>query len=170
MTDIESEMRQLRDIEEIKQLKARYFRFLDTKDWEAWRAIFTEDLEFIFTESNLALDRSSLDITVASEGQVHRGRDSFVEWTIATSDPITTVHGGHDPEITITGPDTATGIWGMTDYLEWPSDGPPRGMRGYGHYHENYVRTADGWRVKRVVLSRIRVDALEGGLPPNYVS
>src|SRR5271156_626863 len=28
-------------IESIKQLKARYCRYLDTKDWAAWRAIFT---------------------------------------------------------------------------------------------------------------------------------
>ena len=31
------------EIEAIKQLKARYFRFLDTKQWDAWKEIFTED-------------------------------------------------------------------------------------------------------------------------------
>jgi 3-phenylpropionate/cinnamic acid dioxygenase small subunit len=33
----------LADIEQIRQLKARYFRFLDTKQWEAWRGLFTDD-------------------------------------------------------------------------------------------------------------------------------
>ncbi len=32
------------DIEAIKQLKARYCRFLDTKDIDAWRALFAEDV------------------------------------------------------------------------------------------------------------------------------
>jgi 3-hydroxyisobutyrate dehydrogenase-like beta-hydroxyacid dehydrogenase len=31
------------DLEAIKQLKARYFRFLDTKDWAAFRDLFTAD-------------------------------------------------------------------------------------------------------------------------------
>jgi hypothetical protein len=31
------------DIEQIKQLKARYFRLMDTKDWVAWRDLFTDD-------------------------------------------------------------------------------------------------------------------------------
>ncbi len=31
-------------------------------------------------------------------------------------------------------------------------------LRGYGHYHEEYVRTADGWRVKSSTVKRLRVD------------
>ena len=31
------------DIESIKQLKARYCRYLDTKDWDRWRDLFTDD-------------------------------------------------------------------------------------------------------------------------------
>ncbi len=34
---------QLWDIEQIKQLKARYFRFLDTKDWNSFARLFTDD-------------------------------------------------------------------------------------------------------------------------------
>lgn len=33
----------LLEIEAIKQLKARYCRFLDTKQWDDWRALFTDD-------------------------------------------------------------------------------------------------------------------------------
>ena len=32
------------DIEAIKQLKARYFRTMDTKDWDAMREVFTDDV------------------------------------------------------------------------------------------------------------------------------
>jgi len=33
----------LAEIEAIKQLKARYFRLLDTKQWDAWREVFSDD-------------------------------------------------------------------------------------------------------------------------------
>ena len=32
------------ELEAIRQLKARYFRFMDTKDWDAWRELFTDDV------------------------------------------------------------------------------------------------------------------------------
>ena len=34
----------LMEIESIKQLKARYCRYLDTKDWDSWRDVFTDDI------------------------------------------------------------------------------------------------------------------------------
>ena len=33
----------LLEIEAIKQLKARYCRLLDTKDWQGWRDLFSDD-------------------------------------------------------------------------------------------------------------------------------
>jgi hypothetical protein len=161
-------VQRLLDIEEIKNLKARYFRYLDGKNWDPWTDIFTEDLQFVFAEENLVFDREALETEVTPEGQVHDGRDQFISWVKTVTEGLTTVHRGYMPEITITGPDTATGIWAMTDYLQWPGDGPPVGFRGYGHYHEQYLRSESGWRIKRSVLSRIRVDPLEGGLPPVY--
>src|ERR1700733_6454504 len=35
-------------VENIKQLKARYFRFVDSKQWDALRDVFTDDLLFYF--------------------------------------------------------------------------------------------------------------------------
>ena len=53
----------LLEIEAIKQLKARYCRFLDTKDWQAWRNIFTDDFH---------------SDTSPSGGKVIDGADEFV--------------------------------------------------------------------------------------------
>jgi 3-phenylpropionate/cinnamic acid dioxygenase small subunit len=33
----------LEEIEAIKRLKARYFRLMDTKQWDQWGDVFTED-------------------------------------------------------------------------------------------------------------------------------
>ena len=66
-----------------------------------------------------------------------------------------TVHHGHMPEIMLTGPDTARGIWAMEDVVEFP-DGHK--LSGFGHYHETYVRVGSDWRIATLHLTRLRVD------------
>ena len=144
MTD---QLARLVDIESIKQLKARYFRTLDTKAWDEFRLVFTPD------------------ITIDVDGNHFEGRDGFVEQLSAILTGVSTVHHGHMPEITITGPDEATGIWAMMDYLTFPGTGPAHGFRGYGHYHETYRRLDGEWLIARLRLDRLRIDPLPGGLP-----
>jgi SnoaL-like protein len=137
----------LLDIEEIKQLKARYFRCLDTKDWQGFGDVFTADA------------------VMDADGFVQHGREEILAFLPPILEGVVTTHHGHMPEITITGPDTATGIWAMFDYLTWPGDGPPKGLQGFGHYREEYVRERVGWRIGHLVLTRLRIDPLAGGLP-----
>ncbi|MBV8983791.1 MAG: nuclear transport factor 2 family protein, partial [Acidimicrobiia bacterium] len=40
---------------------------------------------------------------------------------------------------------------------------PSASFRGYGHYNEEYVREDGGWRIRRLVLTRLRVDPLTDG-------
>jgi uncharacterized protein (TIGR02246 family) len=145
--DTAAALQRLLDLEEIKQLKARYFRCMDTKDWDAFAGLFT------------------VDAVMDADGYVEHGRDEIVAFLRKVLDGVVTTHHGHTPEITITGPDTATGIWAMFDYLTFPGGDPPPGLRGYGHYHDEYVREPGGWRIRRVRLTRLRVDPLEGGAP-----
>jgi hypothetical protein len=35
-------------------------------------------------------------------------------------------------------------------------------VRGYGHYHETYVREDDGWRIASSELTRLREDLFNG--------
>src|SRR6478672_10838185 len=93
------------DIEAIKQLKARYFRTMDTKDWDAMRAVFTDDV---------VVD------TTTSGGGVVQGADEFMTFLREAIGDVVTVHHGHMPEIEITSPSTATGVWAMEDMLRWP--------------------------------------------------
>ena len=134
------------DLEAIKQLKARYFRFLDTKDWEAWGSVFATDALMEVPEADV----------------VEHGREAIVSAVSAALEGTTTVHHGHMPEIELTGPDSARGIWAMFDYVEWPGggDGGRVGLQGYGHYHEEYVRQDGEWRIARTRLVRLRVDPL----------
>jgi hypothetical protein len=134
-------------IEQIKQLKARYFRTMDTKDWDGFASVFAPDAVLDVTgESN------------AGEG-IMRGNTAIAQYVRGHVDPVTTVHHGHMPEIDITSPTTATGIWSMEDMLRWPAGSPITEMHGYGHYHERYELIDGGWRIASCTLTRLRVDA-----------
>ena len=135
------------DIEAIRRLKARYFRCLDTKDWAQLETVFAPDVE--------------IDMRGEGGAVTHRAAE-FVASLEAVLGPATTVHHGHMPEIELTSPDTATGIWAMEDELWWPAGSPVRYVHGYGHYHETYGRigdaggrTGEGWRITTMRLSRL---------------
>lgn len=147
MTD-QTAIRELADLEAIKQLKARYFRLMDEKRWDEWALVFARDAHMEVPEAAMVVD----------------GRDAIVAAVSGALDGVRTVHHGHMPEIEITGPDTARGIWAMEDYVEFPpaADGTRNGLRGYGHYHEEYVREDGAWRIARLHLARLRVDPLDG--------
>jgi uncharacterized protein (TIGR02246 family) len=128
------------DIEAIKQLKARYCRLMDTKDWDGYRQLFADDVTMDTTDSG---------------GNVITGADAFLEFLVPTIGDVVTVHQCHTPEIQITAPTTATGIWAMEDMLQFP-DGNE--LHGYGHYTETYEKTDGEWRIKSSTLTRLRMD------------
>ena len=130
----------LQEIEAIKQLKARYCRYLDTKDWMAWRGIFTDDL---------------LSDTSQAGGKVIRGADEFVTFTRKGVGNRATVHQVHAPEIDLTSATTARGIWALEDVVRLA---PGLNLRGYGHYQETYEKTDGQWRITSSTLTRLRED------------
>jgi hypothetical protein len=138
-------------IEQIKQLKASYFRCMDTKDWDGFAQVFAPDA---------VMDMSSemRDGTTGGTGITH-GNRAIAAFVRSAVDTVQTVHHGHMPEIELTSPTTAKGIWAMEDKLRWPDGAPIRTMHGYGHYHESYEKVDGEWRIKTIRLTRLRVDA-----------
>ena len=134
------------DIEAIKQLKARYFRTMDTKDWDAMRLVFSDDLVMDTTDSG---------------GTVVTGADNCMAFIKRALADVITVHHGHTPEIELSSATTAAGIWAMEDMLRW-SDG--RELHGYGHYQESYEKIDGSWHIKTLKLTRLRLDFSE---PPS---
>ena len=145
---IESE--RLVAIEAIKTLKARYFRCMDTKDWAGLEAVFADDAEF-------DMRGEVADKSKAAEGLLV-GAAAIAAFIRSAVEQLVTVHHGHMPEIELTSLTTATGIWAMEDLLRWPEGAAIKTLHGYGHYHETYTRTAQGWRIQSSRLSRLRVD------------
>lgn len=138
----------LSEIEAIKALKARYCRLLDAKDWTAWRELFTDDF---------------VSDTSQSGGHVISGADEFVAFlrkTLGKPSQVT-VHQVHAPEIDITGPGTARGVWALNDVVHLA---PGINLNGYGHYHETYVKTDGHWRIATSTLTRLREDFFNAAL------
>jgi hypothetical protein len=143
MTDIEK----LLAIEEIKKLKAKYFYYFDAKDWAKWKAeVWAPDA---------ALDVPEVNVVV-------EGVDSLIAWASKSAGNQVSTHHGHMPIIDITSDTTATGIWAMEDILRLPKDQPSQygytHLHGFGHYHEQYVKLPQGWRIKRTRLTRQHVE------------
>jgi uncharacterized protein (TIGR02246 family) len=127
------------DIEEIKKLKARYFRGLDSQDWGLYESVFAEDVV--------------VDLTRAG-GERFEGRTAFMAYARAMP-MVQSVHHGHMPEIDLTGPDTAAGVWALEDYNIW-QDGSQN--HGWGHYLETYVKREGRWQIRTMALSYLRIE------------
>ncbi len=122
----------LLEIELIKQLKYRYFRALDTKNWALITTCLTEDAVARYGGGKYSFD----------------GRDNiikFFEKSLNTPKRIT-LHHGHHPEINLTSPETATGIWYLQDLVIDLIGNTT--LRGAGFYHDDYVKENAEWKIK----------------------
>lgn len=142
-------------IQKIVALKAKYFRLVDTKQWRALSELFTPNATLFFPENQaepVGIGPAMEFISQALEGAV-------------------SVHQGYMPEIEVSSPDEARGIWAMEDRLYFErAGGFPLGyeyIHGFGHYHEEYVRMDGSWLIHRLTLSRLR---LERHMPSSLAS
>ena len=133
------------ELEAIKQLKARYFRLMDTF------------LVEIAEEDRLRGEFVDVSHDKHAPGDKIVGRANVVDFIRKAVGKAATVHHGHMPEIELLSPTEARGIWAMFDYVEFK---PSRGIRGYGHYHEEYRKEGGSWHISKLKLTRLRVDPL----------
>jgi len=138
-------------IEEIRRLKGRYFRCLDTKDWDGWAEVFTEDATLQFDLSVSTLGRDGLPSPKLT------GRAEILAFVARDLATAQTVHHGHTPEIEITGETAARGVWAMQDVV----DHGEVVLRGCGHYRETYRKEGGAWRIASSHLTRLSLSKEE---------
>ncbi|MEJ6011041.1 nuclear transport factor 2 family protein [Novosphingobium aquae] len=135
-------------IENIRALKARYCRLLDTKGWSGFSALFTED--------------AVMDVSQDTGNPPITGIPAIIAQVRFAVDDAATSHQVHTPEITLDGPDAATGTWAMQDRVVWQSGKSPipgiASITGYGQYHESYRLEGGVWKIAALRLSRFHVD------------
>jgi len=135
------------DLEAIRQLKARYFRLMDTQQWASWNDCFTSD---IFARYE-GVPRASKDLPTEVEIQ---GPEALVDGIRSLMTGAKSMHQGFMPEIELTSATTANAIWSMFDYVRLPTCH----FKGWGHYHEEYVKEDGQWKIKKIHLTRLHTE------------
>ena len=99
-----NETERLAAIEEIKRLRAKFARSMDTKQWKDMQDTIADDCVF-----------DARDGSVVTELWI--GGEDIVANIRRNLETAVSVHHAHMPEIEITSPTTAKGIWAMQDLL-----------------------------------------------------
>ncbi len=127
------------EIEAIKQLKYRYMRCVDMKLWDEMATTFIPEASCSY-----------------SAGHYHyEGRDAIIAWLKKgmDRDAFHSSHSVHHPEITLTGPETATGIWALEDIVI-DTDHDIQ-ISGAAFYHDRYVKRDGEWLIEHTGYERV---------------
>lgn len=135
---------QMTDLEAIRQLKARYFRLMDTQQWDAWANCFTGDVQATYEGAPRANPKLPDVVSL-------RGCTELVNGVRTLLSGAKSIHQGFMPEIELTGATTARGIWAMFDHVMLPKCD----FKGWGHYHEEYVKEGGDWKIRKIHLTRL---------------
>ena len=125
-------IQRLEDIEAIKQLKARWWYACDVRDVAGMRSCYDE--------ANFLIDFGFI-------GQ-YDDMDTFIGVfeSLACHPSHVDMHHGTAPEITITGPDTATGRWRMRFQLLETEKQQIQLMSGT--YFDDYIKINGEWKMR----------------------
>lgn len=141
-----SDLERLVEIQAIHDLKGRRDHAVDQKDWDTYAALHTDDY---------------VAVSIGAEPIVG-GRAAADQLAVQLNN-VTTVHHCHTPVIEFTDRRNATGVWAMEDNLFWTRDGAKQWLRGFGFYHETYVKEEDGqWRFSYRKLERTHAETSPG--------
>ncbi|MCI2422969.1 nuclear transport factor 2 family protein [Saccharopolyspora sp. K220] len=145
-------------VEEIRRLEARYARYADEKRWTELAGLFTVDGTF-----------TSLDVDGKPVADMSGRQEIAASLTAVNAGNVTPIHMLLTSEVDVISPTRAHGVWAMADLI-FRDDDPPahsaatgnvppfRQMRGWGHYHVDYVKIDGSWYVSKRVQTRTRLE------------
>lgn len=122
----------LQELEAIKRLKYRYLRCLDQKLWDELADCFTADARSSYGGGRYAFE----------------GRDAIMDFLRKAmgAPSFLSSHRAHHPEIELTGPDTATGVWALEDTVIETRAAIT--IRGAAFYTDEYVKVDGAWKIR----------------------
>jgi bile-acid 7alpha-dehydratase len=145
-------MLDLHEIEAIKRLKYKYLRCLDEKRWAEMEDCFTEDATAAYGDGQYSF----------------AGRDAimrFLRDALGTRSKVTS-HRVQQPEIDLTSPTTATGVWALDDVvIETQAQ---LTIRGAAFYHDQYVKIGAHWKIKATGYQRLFEERLSRADTPSW--
>ena len=132
-------MADLNEIEAIKRLKYRYCRTLDQKLWDELEQCLTEDCRSAYGDGHFSFEGRPAIMTFL--------RDALGPGTRISS------HRVHQPEIELTSPTTATGVWALDDVVIETE--AKLTIRGAAFYRDEYVKVGGEWKIASTGYRRI---------------
>jgi SnoaL-like domain len=144
---------------EIAQFKARYWRLMDTRQWDEWIECFLPDAIFDVSGEPDAFAAAGRERPSEDYNLVWRGRDEIRSTVSAAYVGVKSCHHGHVHEFEYISSSSANAIWEMEDILV---HGPNSGYRGYGYYHDSYVKVDGRWFIEKTKLVRLFVLPFQG--------
>jgi SnoaL-like domain len=136
-------------IEEISNLKARYVRYADEKKWSQLAELFTPDATFE------AFDEQG-NLLVKMKG--HQEIQVTINDNVGLAQPI---HHIFSREIDVTSATTAKAVWSMEDNIMFPAGAEFSSIRGYGHYHDTYVKIDGKWFIQSLKITRVKMEFIK---------
>ena len=129
----------LLEIEAIKRLKYKYMRCVDMKRWDELATVFVPEATCAYSAGRYR----------------YEGRDAIIAWLKKgmDRDGFHSSHRVHHPEITLTGPDTATGIWALEDVVI-DTDHDIQ-ISGSAFYHDRYRKCDGAWLFEHTGYERV---------------
>jgi hypothetical protein len=127
------------ELEAIKRLKYRYARLLDLKRWDELETLFVPEATASYSDGTYSFE----------------GRDAIMGFLrdAMSSPSMLTSHQVHQPEIDLTGPDSATGVWALEDVVILLDHHLT--IRGSAFYRDEYVKLDGAWRIKHTAYERV---------------
>lgn len=127
------------EFEKIKRLKYRYVRLIDTKEWDELADLFVDDATASYGDGKYSYEGKTAIM-------------AFLSDAMASTNMLTS-HKVHQPEIALTGPETAKATWGLEDvvvHLDYSIT-----IRGAAFYHDEYVKVGGDWKIKHTGYERV---------------
>jgi len=140
LRDLLARVARLEDIEAIKQLKHRYLRSIDTADIATLATLLADDIEVDYRGGSYHWAVSGKQAVLDSIAAGFHNR------AIAQ-------HTGHHPEIQITSPTGATGLWYLTDTFTHLDT--LHITHGSALYRDIYTKQDGTWLITRSSYTRI---------------
>lgn len=133
-------LQQLSDLEDIRTVKHRYFRAIDTGDQDLLTTLFTDDVSVDYKGG-------------AYRCQFSGKQEMLLFLANAFPSDALAMHHGHMPDITLTGEDTAEGIWYLEDvFISLERDDHTFGT---AIYKDKYRRENGSWKIASTEYERV---------------
>jgi hypothetical protein len=146
---LETRLRRLEDLEAIRALKSRYFFCCDRKDPQGMRACFAD--------GKVLIDYGAMGSFDNADAVVQLFRD------IGCHEHMVEMHHGANPQIELTGADSAAGTWSLHYFLINTEQKSLTQLAGY--YEDEYRRVGGAWKIAKtrfIATSTLALDISQG--------